>query len=139
MQIRCYSCKMPISVSQAMVHQALNIMQEDDLVHFDFRCPRCRKANRVSREQLLHFAPGWEYVPLVQPEEKVEGKETEKSTPETKPKTKAEPKTESKAKVKPKPKPKPKTTPKAEAKSKTKAKSGTKAKTATKSKAKPKK
>ena len=36
-------------------------MEEDDLVHFDFRCPKCKKANRVSREQLEHAAPGWKY------------------------------------------------------------------------------
>jgi len=36
-------------------------VHEDDLVYFDFRCPKCRKANRVSKEQLLHSSPGWEY------------------------------------------------------------------------------
>jgi hypothetical protein len=38
-------------------------MEEDDLVHFDLRCPKCKKANRVSKEQLLHAAPNWEYEP----------------------------------------------------------------------------
>jgi hypothetical protein len=38
-------------------------MHEEDLVHYDFRCPKCKKANRVSQEQLLHAAPGWEYAP----------------------------------------------------------------------------
>jgi len=61
MQIRCYSCKIPITISRQNVNQALNIVHEDDLVHFDFRCPKCKKANRVSKEQLLHAAPGWEY------------------------------------------------------------------------------
>jgi hypothetical protein len=46
-----------------MVHQALDIMHEDDLVHFDFQCPKCKKTNRVSQEQLEHAAPGWEYQP----------------------------------------------------------------------------
>lgn len=63
MQIRCYSCKMPISIARAMVEQALSIMHEEDLVHYDFRCPKCKKANRVSKEQLLHAAPGWVYAP----------------------------------------------------------------------------
>ena len=63
MQIRCYSCKMPISIARASVEGALDIMHEEDLVHFDFRCPKCRKANRVSKDQLLHAAPGWEYKP----------------------------------------------------------------------------
>jgi uncharacterized C2H2 Zn-finger protein len=52
---------MPISISRENVESALNIMEEDDLVHFDFRCPKCKKANRVSKEQQLHAAPGWEY------------------------------------------------------------------------------
>ncbi len=62
MQIRCYSCKMPISIGRDMVHQALNIVHEEDLVYYDFRCPKCKKSNRVSKEQLLHAAPTWEYV-----------------------------------------------------------------------------
>ena len=61
MQIRCYSCKMPISIGREMVHQALTIVHEDELVYYDFRCSKCKKSNRVSKEQLLHAAPGWEY------------------------------------------------------------------------------
>jgi len=62
MQIRCYSCKMPISIGRESVNQALNIIHEDDLVYYDFRCPKCKKSNRVSKEQLMHASPGWEYV-----------------------------------------------------------------------------
>ena len=65
MQIRCYSCKMPISVGREMVHQALTIVHEDDLVYFDFRCPKCKKTNRVSHEQLLHAAPVWQFEPTI--------------------------------------------------------------------------
>ena len=61
MQLRCYSCKMPISIGRAIIEDALQIMHEEELVHYDFRCPKCKKANRVSMEQLLHAAPGWEY------------------------------------------------------------------------------
>jgi hypothetical protein len=53
---------MPISIGREMVHQALEIVHEDDLVHYDFRCPKCKKTNRVSKEQLLHAAPGWTYT-----------------------------------------------------------------------------
>lgn len=63
MQLRCYSCKMPISIGRAIVEDALQVMHEEDLVHYDFRCPKCKKTNRVSKEQLLHAAPGWEYDP----------------------------------------------------------------------------
>lgn len=61
MQLRCYSCKMPISIGRAIIEDALQTMHEEELVHYDFRCPKCKKANRVSQEQLLHAAPGWEY------------------------------------------------------------------------------
>ena len=52
---------MPISIGRKVVQQSLDIMHEEDMVHFDFRCPKCKKANRVSKEQLLHAAPAWEY------------------------------------------------------------------------------
>jgi hypothetical protein len=52
---------MPISIGREMVHQALTVVHEDDLVYYDFRCSKCKKSNRVSKEQLLHAAPGWEY------------------------------------------------------------------------------
>jgi len=64
MNLRCYSCHTPISINRGIVEQSLQIMHEDDLVHYDFRCPKCKKATRVSKEQLLHAAPGWEYKPL---------------------------------------------------------------------------
>ena len=63
MQIRCYSCKMPISIGRQMVQQALEIVHDEDLVYYDFRCPKCKKSNRVSKEQLLHADPTWEYEP----------------------------------------------------------------------------
>ena len=63
MQLRCYSCHTPFTIGRDIVHNSLNIMQEDDLVHFDFRCPKCKKTNRVYRKQLEHAAPGWEYEP----------------------------------------------------------------------------
>ncbi len=53
-----------------MVENALNIIHEDNLVHYDFRCPKCKKTNKISKEQLLHAAPGWEYVAVKDKEEK---------------------------------------------------------------------
>lgn len=73
MQFRCYSCKMPISIGRQAVEQALTIIHEDDLGYFDFRCPKCKKTNPVSKEQLLHALPGWTYQ-----EPKKEGKSKEK-------------------------------------------------------------
>ena len=77
MQLKCYSCHTPFTIGRASVSQSLNIMQEDDLVHFDFRCPKCKKATRVSKEQLHHAAPGWEYAPTEIKEEKPKKKKTD--------------------------------------------------------------
>jgi hypothetical protein len=39
---------------------ALQIMQDEGLHHYDAHCPRCRKANQVSRDRLEHFFPNWQ-------------------------------------------------------------------------------
>jgi phage FluMu protein Com len=64
---------MPISIGRQMVQQALEIVHDEDLVYYDFRCPKCKKSNRVSKEQLLHADPTWEY----EPEGKEKGTEEE--------------------------------------------------------------
>lgn len=78
MQLRCYSCHTPFTIGRDFVHQSLNIMKEDDLVHYDFRCPKCKKTNRVSHEKLLHAAPNWEYEPTEVKETKSESKKGKK-------------------------------------------------------------
>jgi outer membrane biosynthesis protein TonB len=107
---------MPITVSRHMVNQALNIIQEDDLVHFDFRCPKCKKANHVSKKQLHHASPAWVYEPMEAPVEK------EKPKPKPAAKPKAAPKTSAKPKAAPKTAAKPKAAPKTKAKPKPKTK-----------------
>jgi phage FluMu protein Com len=59
MQIRCFKCQMPISLSQATIYAALDEIHDNDLTHYDVRCPRCRKVNRVSADQLRRAAPNW--------------------------------------------------------------------------------
>jgi hypothetical protein len=39
---------------------ALQAMQADDLSHFDFHCPKCRRANRVERKKLELANPNWQ-------------------------------------------------------------------------------
>ncbi len=64
MNLKCNYCHKPFGIGRGIIEQSLTIMHEDDLVHFDFRCPKCKKATRVSKEQLFHAAPGWEYKPV---------------------------------------------------------------------------
>jgi phage FluMu protein Com len=118
MQIRCKNCRMPISIGRQMVDQALNIMYEENLVHFDFRCPKCKKTNKASQEQLLRAAPGWEYKPAkkIADKQKADQKpaaelpDKEKPAPKKTPKSKGDPKTKPapKSKTEKKPAPKPK-------------------------------
>lgn len=60
MQVRCTKCHMPITLSKDAIYAALDLCIDEDLSHYDIRCPHCRKTNRVSVEQLEHAAPGYQ-------------------------------------------------------------------------------
>lgn len=60
MQIRCYHCHKPFALSNEAVHTALDMITQQDLGHYNAHCPHCRRANRVSRQELLRAAPDWE-------------------------------------------------------------------------------
>lgn len=51
---------MPITLSRETIYSALDVVSDENLTHFDVRCPRCRKTNRISADQLRHAAPQWE-------------------------------------------------------------------------------
>ncbi len=59
MQIRCAQCHKPFALNKEVVHAALDTITEQGLNHYNTYCPHCRRANRVSREELLRAAPGW--------------------------------------------------------------------------------
>ena len=59
MQIRCYKCHTPFAIKRDFIHAALEMLEEEDLSHYDARCPKCRTTNRISKEQLMHSAPKW--------------------------------------------------------------------------------
>ncbi len=69
MQIRCNNCHKPFALGKATVHAALDQMTEENMHHFNAQCPHCRRANRVSFEELKRAAPDWEPTPK---EEKTE-------------------------------------------------------------------
>ncbi len=58
--IRCYSCKTPFSVKTEEVTAALNQVHTEDLKHHNALCPRCGRANKVSKKQLKRAAPNWQ-------------------------------------------------------------------------------
>jgi hypothetical protein len=51
---------MPIALSQEALYAALDLIHDEDLHHYDVRCPRCRKTNRASVGQIKRAAPGWQ-------------------------------------------------------------------------------
>jgi len=59
MQIRCYHCHKPFALSKDVVHIALDTMLDSELNHYNAYCPHCRRANRVSRDELMRAAPDW--------------------------------------------------------------------------------
>ncbi len=59
MQLRCQQCHKPFALSKDAVHAALDTMEENNYHHFDVSCPHCKRANRISRQELLRAAPEW--------------------------------------------------------------------------------
>jgi phage FluMu protein Com len=59
MQFRCFKCQMPIALGRDAIFSALDLVMDENLTHFDVKCPKCRKTNRVSKKQLLQAAPTW--------------------------------------------------------------------------------
>jgi hypothetical protein len=60
MNLRCTYCQTPFTVGRLEKLAALQRMQAEDLHHYDVFCPRCRRANSVSRQRLEIFTPGWQ-------------------------------------------------------------------------------
>lgn len=63
MQIRCYHCHKPFALSKDNVHSALDTIAAEGLNHFNAYCPHCRRANRLSKNELRRAAPDWEEKP----------------------------------------------------------------------------
>ena len=60
MNLRCMYCQTMFGISRENMLIALQAMEADDLSHFDFHCPKCRRANRVERKKLELANPNWQ-------------------------------------------------------------------------------
>src|SRR5512138_3354498 len=60
MNLTCFYCQTPFTLSMDQKIAALRKMHAEDLHHYDAHCPRCGRANAISRERLEMFTPGWE-------------------------------------------------------------------------------
>lgn len=59
MNLRCLYCQTPFTLSRAEMLSALISMDEKHQNHFDAHCPRCRRANSISRQRMELFFPNW--------------------------------------------------------------------------------
>lgn len=64
MQIRCVNCHKPFALSKDEIHIALDTLNENGLSHYNAHCPHCRRANRVSHQELQRSAPDWQPKPV---------------------------------------------------------------------------
>lgn len=69
MQIRCQQCHKPFALGKEALHAALDQVMEEDLTHFNAFCPHCRRANRISRDELARAAPEWKQNQAVEKNE----------------------------------------------------------------------
>lgn len=60
MNLRCTYCQTPFSLGRMEKLAALQRMEAENLHHYDAFCPRCRRANSISRQRLEQFTPGWQ-------------------------------------------------------------------------------
>ncbi len=60
MNLRCTYCQTPFTLSMNEKVGALRLMHTENMHHYDAVCPRCRRANSISRERLEMFTPGWQ-------------------------------------------------------------------------------
>jgi phage FluMu protein Com len=67
MQVRCFHCHKPFALGRDALHAALEEMTAGGMNHYNAHCPHCRRANRLSRAEMLRASPGW--TPAKQAEE----------------------------------------------------------------------
>ncbi|HNC08202.1 MAG TPA: hypothetical protein PLX14_05820 [Anaerolineales bacterium] len=59
LNLRCLYCQTPFTVGRAEMLTALITMDEKHQNHHDAHCPRCRRANSISRQRMELFFPNW--------------------------------------------------------------------------------
>lgn len=57
MQMRCYRCGWSFALRKDEIAFAMHALEESGGNHYDARCPRCKHANPISREQIRRAAP----------------------------------------------------------------------------------
>ena len=60
MNLRCLYCQTPFTLSRTEMLTALVTITEKNMNHYDAHCPRCRRANSISRQRMELFFPNWQ-------------------------------------------------------------------------------
>jgi hypothetical protein len=60
MNLRCIYCQTPFTLSRPEMLGAIITMNEKHQSHYDAHCPRCRRANSISRQRMELFFPNWQ-------------------------------------------------------------------------------
>ena len=60
MNLRCIYCQTPFTLARAEMLNAIVTMNERHQNHYDAHCPRCRRANSISRQRMELFYPNWQ-------------------------------------------------------------------------------
>lgn len=60
MNLRCIYCQTPFTLSRTEMLTAIVSMNERHQNHYDAHCPRCRRANSISRQRMELFYPNWQ-------------------------------------------------------------------------------
>jgi hypothetical protein len=111
MNMRCMYCQTMFGLSRESMLIGLQTIESEHLTHYEFYCPKCRRANRVERTRLERANPNWrETLKVVAKEAVQEQKAQAAGLAKPAPKTEAAPQP---ARSRPKKAPaKPKTAPK---------------------------
>jgi hypothetical protein len=59
MNLRCIYCQTPFTLNRVEMLGAIVTMNERHQSHYDAHCPRCRRANSISRQRMELFYPNW--------------------------------------------------------------------------------
>jgi hypothetical protein len=60
MNLRCIYCQTPFTLARNEMLGAIVTMNEKHQSHYDAHCPRCRRANSISRQRMELFFPNWQ-------------------------------------------------------------------------------
>jgi hypothetical protein len=94
MNLRCIYCQTPFTLARAEMLSAIITMNERHQSHYDAHCPRCRRANSISRQRMELFYPNWQEAakelasaPPPAPKEEIPAAAFAKTEPLSKPAT----------------------------------------------------